>query len=75
MERLILIVCSVFILGMTFVGTWLLRGNGLSELWPWSRPAGPPSGNARTSGIPNVSKGHLFSNLDQWVPPEVSSPG
>jgi hypothetical protein len=58
MEMLILIVGFGFVLGVTFVGTWLLRGNGLSELWPWSRPARPPSGNDRTSGILNVSKGH-----------------
>ena len=58
MDRLILIFGPVLILGMTFVGTWLLRGNGMSELWPWSRQAGPPSGDGTTSGIPNVSSGH-----------------
>ncbi len=58
MERLILIVGFAFVFGMTFVGTWLLRGNGLRELWPWSRPAEPPSGDDRTSPIPNASSGH-----------------
>jgi hypothetical protein len=43
---------------MTFIGTWILRGNGLRELWPWSRPAEPPSGDDGTSLIPNASSGH-----------------
>ena len=55
MEMLILIVGLGFFFGVTFVGTWLLRGNGLSELWPGSRPAGPPPRDDRSSGIPSES--------------------
>src|SRR5262245_49625323 len=38
MEMLILAFLLGFVFFMTFIGTWLLRGNGLRELWPWSRP-------------------------------------
>jgi hypothetical protein len=58
METLILVLSLGFVFFMTFLGTWLLRGNGLRELWPWSRPAVPPSVDDRTSPTPDASSAH-----------------
>lgn len=51
MEMLILIFGAGLIIAMTFLGTWLMRGHGLSELWAWSRPARDLSGDGRASEI------------------------